>query len=837
MGKGFQGAVLRGLGAREHLLRVTGKEYRAEHFLRVWFHSSTLLAADGEAPGNWIRAWFPDPDGGQKQFQRGYTIAEAHPEVGRLAVDFVIHQPMGPASYWAVHCQEGDEIVAMRFGEEPFQLLDPAPKGYLFLGDLASYPAIHALAGSIPPEHPVVVRLEQHDERDSQLPLPEGPNISASWVEELPDGQGLAQALSGTDWSGWYAWVTAESLATRRARTALEREHGLDRGTLHTHAYWIKGRAMGRSRALAEAAQQQPRPTTPQPEVVEVPAPQRVLAPARTALIVGGVVQGLVSLLNIVPFLLFAELARLFLRGADQAEFVGVGMWALVVMGVSAGGTSALLLGMHLHDARFAAALRRRLMTKLGALPLGWFTRRRAADVKTLVSDDVAALHYVVTHSVLDLVAAIVTPTAVLIYLFAVQWRLALVLLLPLLVFVVVMVGIARRDVERTATAQRNAALASGQAQTYLNTLDQAKIFGAGAVVDLPGTLQRMGDFVAQWQAETAVAKTRAVMVNRPTTVLGLLVLAGWAFSSMGWIAADELIVFLIVGTSCGAQLLGISTGIGVLMQSFRARDALEWVLGTPELGPPAGRPAGAGHVRFDRVRFGYGAGPTVLPGLDLTLERGRVTALVGPSGAGKSTVAALLARMWDPQQGVVSIDGVDIRELSSTQLYSKVAILLQEVQLLRASVFDNIALSRPEATRDEVEAAARAAQLHERIMELPDGYDTVVDNGSFSGGERQRVGIARTLLADTPIVILDEATAAADPDSEWAIRQGFDALLRGRTVLMIAHRLHTVQGADRIVVMEQGRVVESGSHQELLERDGAYAALWRAGAGQQGGL
>ena len=224
-----------------------------------------------------------------------------------------------------------------------------------------------------------------------------------------------------------------------------------------------------------------------------------------------------------------------------------------------------------------------------------------------------------------------------------------------------------------------------------------------------------------------------------------------------------------------------------------------------------------------------------MLPALDLELEPGQVTALVGPSGAGKSTVAALLARMWDPQEGVVSIDGIDIRNLSSNELYAKVAILLQDVQLLRASVRDNIALSRPEATDEQVRAAAEAAQIHERIMQLPQGYDTVVDNTRLSGGERQRIGIARTLLADTPIVVLDEATAAADPDSEWAIRQGLDRLLTGRTVLMIAHRLHTVRDADRIVVLCDGAIAESGTHQELLDRNGTYAELWHAGSGHEG--
>ncbi len=833
MGKGIQGAVLKGLGAREHVLTVMGREYRADHFVRVFLRSDTLLAPGGEAPGNWVRAWFPDPGGGAKQFQRGYTLVEADPGTGEFAIDFVIHHPIGPAAYWATTCEPGDQIVAMRFGEEPFELLDPAPAGYLFLGDLASYPAIHALASSIPQEHPVVVYLEQHDERDVQLPLPSGPNIEARWVDELPDGQGLAQAISGRDWTGWYAWVTAESLATRRARTPLEREFGLNRATLHAHAYWVRGRAMGKSRVLEQAAREQ----EPQPTVAPTaaPVPVRVLAPARGALFVGGLAQALLAVVQIVPFILFAEVARLFLRGAGVDEFIAVGVAALLVMALSAAGTTVLLFGMHIYDARFAAALRRRLMDKLSTLPLGWFTNRKAADVKTLVGDDVAALHYVVTHSVLDLVAAVVTPVVTLGYLFAVQWRLALVLLLPLVVFLFVMIRISRRDADKNALVQRTSALASGQAQTFLSTIDQARVFGPRAVVDLPETLNRMGDVVERWQQETSLAKTQAVMINRPTTVLGLLVLAGWAFVSAGWMRPEELIVFLIVGTSCGAQLIGIASGIGVLTQAFAARDSLEWLLGTPGLVSPDNRHAPPGHVRFAGVRFGYGAGPAVLPALDLELEPGQVTALVGPSGAGKSTVAALLARMWDPQEGVVSIDGIDIRNLSSDELYAKVAILLQDVQLLRASVRDNIALSRPEATDEQVRAAAEAAQIHERIMQLPQGYDTVVDNTRLSGGERQRIGIARTLLADTPIVVLDEATAAADPDSEWAIRQGLDRLLTGRTVLMIAHRLHTVRDADRIVVLRDGVIAESGTHQELLDRNGTYAELWHAGSGHEG--
>ena len=833
MGKGIQGAVLTTLGAREHVLTVLGVEQRAAHFIRVRLRSDTLLDPAGEAPGNWVRAWFPDPDGTAKQFQRGYTIAEADPDAGTLAIDFVIHYPMGPASYWATHCQPGDQIVAMRYGEEPFAPLDPPPAGYLFLGDLASYPAISALAASVPPTSPVVVYLERHSEHDLDLPLPAGPNITAQWIEELPDGQGLVQAISGEDWTGWYAWVTAESLATRRAQTPLKREFGLNRSTLHAQAYWVRGRAMGKSRVLGELNEEQAAKVEEPAASPPLQPVEPVLAPARRALVAAGVAQGLLAVACIIPLILFAEMARLFLRGAAQQEFLTVGVAALVVMGVCAAGTSALLFLMHLYDSRFAASVRLRLVRKLSSLPLGWFGDRRAGDVKKIVSDDVEALHYLITHAIPDLVAAIVAPVVALGYLFAVEWRLALVLLLPLVVFLFVMGRISARDREKTVTMQRHTALVSGQAQTFMATRDQARVFGPAAVVDLPSSLQDLGDFVADWQRDTGAAKIQAVMINRPTTVLGVLILAGWLFLMPGWITVDGLIPFLILGTSLGGQLLGITLNIGSLTAGLEARDGLELLLGTPGLAPPADRRAPTGHVRFDSVRFGYGNGRTVLPQLNLSLERGEVAALVGPSGAGKSTVAALLARLWDPQRGLVSLDGVDIRDLTQDELYAKVTILLQDVRLITASVRDNIALTRPDASDEDIQAAARAANIDETIRRLPDGYDTVVNDSRLSGGERQRIGIARALLADTPVVVLDEATASADPDSEWAIRQGLEHLLRGRTVLMIAHRLHTVTRAHRIHVIDGGRIVESGSHRELLGQDGLYASLWGAATGR----
>ena len=868
MGKGIQGAVLRALGAKEHSVVVTGRTHLAEHFIRIAFRSDTLLGDGPLHPDSWIRLWFPNPDDPSTLHQRGYTLVDPDPESGTFAIDFVLHHPMGPASYWASGCEVGERLVAQRFGAQPFTPLDPPPAGYLLLGDLASYPAITSIAAAVPDDVPVAVYMERHSPLDETLPLPGGRLVTAAWVDELPDGQGLAQAIDGRDWTGWFAWIGAESLATRRARSLLTRDHGLNKATLHAQAYWMRGRALGKSRTLAElnelnAAREAAEPAVraekperdpsggpgrtvpvapvppPAASAVEPEAPVPVLAPAKRAMWAACVAQVLLSVLQVIPFILLADVARLLLAGAPPGRFLRTAVTAGVVMGLAATGTAVLLTALHVYDASYSAALRRRLMDKLTRLPLGWFASRGSEEVKRIVGDDVNALHYVVTHAVTECVGAVATPLLVLVYLFGVQWRLALVLLLPILAFVVVMSRIMKRDADDVARSQRCTARVSAQAQTFISSREEARVLGTSSVVDLPGTLTETGDFIAEWQMRTGPAKIVAVMLNRPTTVLGLLLAAAYPMMILGWTDAPELVPFLVLGTSFGGRLLGVSTSIGALTSGLQARDALETFLATPELALPTadGGPEGAGpppapapdRLALEGVTFAYDAGHPVLTDLSLSLEPGVVTALVGPSGAGKSTVAALAARLWDPQGGRVALGGTDLRELAQDDLYARVTILLQDVQLIRATVRDNIALTRPEATRAQIEEAARAARVHDVIAALPQGYDTVVDSSRLSGGERQRLGIARALLADTPVVILDEATASADPDSELEIRRALSTLLKGRTVLMIAHRLHTVRDAERIVVMDHGRVVETGTHASLMAADGVYAAMWAA--------
>lgn len=863
--RGIQGAILRGFGARDHLATVVGTEAIAPHFLRVRMTSPTLFSDVEVSPTAWLRFWFPDPDGSGTEHQRAYTLSEADAPSGAFAVDFVLHEPAGPASLWAQQVRPGATISVVSLGSSKFELPDDLPAGYLVIGDSASMPGITGILQSVPPEIPIELYLEQHDERDTLIPLPDHPRLRVHWVQRR-DAESLAAAIEARDWSDWKVWVACESASLKALRVRLREEFGFPKSEVYAQAYWIQGRAMGsnRTQATDEPASEGADATSPPPvsepaqeatgaesknEVAEGSAPRgtwrvqaggRLLAPVKRALILGGVAQALITLLQLVPYVLIVELARRLLSGAARQELWTLGIWAIVLMGLGALLTSALLLWLHAVDARFERDVRQRLLSKLSRLPLGWFDARTSGQVKQVIQDDTLSLHYLVTHAVPDAVAAVIAPVTVLVYLFAVDWRLGLVLLLPVLIYIVTMWAMLIASGQKTGQAQRWAERMNSEAGGYLDGQPVIRVFGGGASSRFRTQLQDYIDFLNAWQRPFIRQKTVMDFSTRPTTFLLLIVVVGTMLIVNGALAPTTLLPFLVLGTTFGARLLGIGYGLSGLRGGLTAARRIQLTLDEPELEtsagvdeasiPDAAKAVPRGRVEFDRVTFAYRPGVPVLTDISLTLEPGTVTALVGPSGSGKSTLAALLARFHDVSEGAIRVGGDDVRALSADQLYRRVGFVFQDSHLIQGTVRDNVALARPDASAEEVIAAAKAAQIHERILDLPDGYDTTLGpDAALSGGERQRLTIARAILADTPVLVLDEATAFADPESEYHVQRALNALTAGRTVLVIAHRLNTVVDVSRIVVLDHGRIAESGSHDELLAARGRYRQLWDA--------
>ncbi|MFT3660241.1 MAG: ABC transporter ATP-binding protein [Gordonia sp. (in: high G+C Gram-positive bacteria)] len=542
---------------------------------------------------------------------------------------------------------------------------------------------------------------------------------------------------------------------------------------------------------------------------------------------------------SVVPYIAVVELAKALIPSLDGGVVDTGRVWwivaiAAVALLVSVGAAFGSGMFSHFVDARLQLSIRRRIVAHLQRLPLGWFDARNSGTVRKLIENDVSAIHQLVAHAVHDVTTAVVVPLVSIVYLFVVDWRVALAALLPM-VIAVVMISLYMRDAKDDKYGQYEAAVErlSGATAEFVQGIAVVKRFGQVGrshrrYRDETGRYVR---FTGDWTDETAKQFTAIEVLTSPVVVMTWLLTFGYWLVSTGRGEPIDVLPGLLLGLGLTTPLLRMGASGQFLRNAAKAQASLSAFLASPAIPESAHPVRPDGHrVGFDDVDFGYDGDHRVLHEITADCRPGTVTALVGASGSGKSTMAKLVPRFYDTTSGAVTIGDADVRDIASHELYREAGFVFQDVQLLRASLRDNIALCRPDATDREIEDAARAAQIHDRIGEFTRGYDSVIgDDAQLSGGEAQRVTIARALLADAKVLVLDEATAFADPDSEAAIQRALTRLAAGRTVLVIAHRLHTIVGADQICVLDGGRIVERGTHAELVAAGGVFAQMWAA--------
>lgn len=535
------------------------------------------------------------------------------------------------------------------------------------------------------------------------------------------------------------------------------------------------------------------------------------------------------SVLELLPFYFLYRAILVVLEGEAATALIGLGLAAGAAAALQTATWSAAMYVSHIAAYEQLHGLRVELMDRFTRLPLGEVGGRHSGDLQRVVVDDVFQLELFVSHTLPEFVSAVVSWAVVTIWLIAIDARLAIALgAVAAVAFVILLIGSRRTSAHLRATSEASGKLSRSLVELLDGLLTNAVLDRSGepprtltdAVDDVAKTNSRwLGSFMPYGSAYLALMAVPTLLV---IPVGGLLVLSGST-------TPENFLFFIVIGLGYAAPIMRLRTIYFQLNRISYAAGVIDSVL-KAEVQPDveAAPPAHSADIAFENVDFGY-EDEQVLRDVSFECPTGSLTAIVGPTGAGKSTIARLAARFWDVDSGRVTLGGIDVRELPLNHLLNQVSFVFQNTFLFRDTIAANLRVGRPDASDSDLVAAARAANVHDVIERLPQGYQTPIGTRgvTLSGGERQRLAIARAILHDSPVVVLDEATAFVDPDSEAILREAIHALTIGRTVLVIAHRLSTIVDADQILVVSDGQIVQRGKHDELIEEEGLYGQLW----------